>query len=64
MYSVFLPFSAKEVISGMSQDFVNSKTVNNRFLLLKNHIYKLRCKNISNTQNGGIEFLKYWITVS
>ena len=62
-YDIFLPFSAKEVILGVSEDFVNSKTVNNILLLLKYYIYKCRCKSVLPTKYGGIEYLKYWITI-
>lgn len=48
---------------GVSEDFVNSKTVNNILLLFKYYIYKCRCKNISPTKYGGVEYLKYWINI-
>lgn len=60
---IFLPFSAKEVMLGVFEDFVNSKTVNNILLLFKYYIYKCICKNILPTKYGRIEYLKYWINI-
>ena len=49
-YGILLPFSAKEVMLGVSEDFFNSKTVNNILLLFKYYIYKCRCKNTPSPQ--------------
>jgi hypothetical protein len=60
---VSLPFNAKDIIIGLTEQISAQGTINNVLIILKYYIYVCRCKCRVLNLEGGVEFLKYAINI-
>ena len=58
-----LPFNAKDILIGLTEQSSAQGTINNVLIILKYYIYVCRCKCRDLDLEGGLEFLKYAINI-